>query len=277
MAPPPLAVAGVRTPGDFCWFNLLSPQPADARAFFGSVLKWTYDAIPGVGHTVLVGGAGGDTGDTGGSGKKIGGIFDVVSAQTPNGTAPAIVGMVKVASVDATCATMREHGGKVKYAFDIGANLRMAVTTAPEGADIDLFEPKGTAGTEADTRVHGAPALFELRSASARAVADYCGAVFGWTSVVEEGAGAHSEVHVVCVKEGRCVARVREVPAHEVKATGPRWTVYFTATDLDATEKTAVDLGATVLEPAAEMKGVGRVSVLVSPQGVRFGLVQHAA
>ena len=83
---------GIRPMGDFCWINMLTPQPADARAFFGRLLDWTYVEMPGMGHRVQVGG------------RDIGGLFDLDGPNTPPGTPPLIGVMVKVASADATAA-----------------------------------------------------------------------------------------------------------------------------------------------------------------------------
>jgi len=47
---------GTRESGEFCWINMLTPQPEQARAFFGELLGWTYVEMPGIGHRVQVGG-----------------------------------------------------------------------------------------------------------------------------------------------------------------------------------------------------------------------------
>lgn len=48
---------GTRKTGEFCWINMLTPQPAEARTFFGKLLGWTYVEMRGiVGHVVEVGG-----------------------------------------------------------------------------------------------------------------------------------------------------------------------------------------------------------------------------
>jgi len=48
---------GTRKTGEFCWINMLTPQPAEARTFFGTLLGWTYVEMRGiVGHVVEVGG-----------------------------------------------------------------------------------------------------------------------------------------------------------------------------------------------------------------------------
>src|SRR4029079_12308132 len=96
---------GTRKTGEFCWINMLTPQPAEARAFFSELLGWTYVEMPGMGHRVQVGG------------RDIGGLFDLAHPNTPKGTPPLIGVMVKVASADATCEKARELGGKAKPAF----------------------------------------------------------------------------------------------------------------------------------------------------------------
>jgi uncharacterized protein len=83
--------SGIRKTGDFCWSNMLTPRPAEAREFFGRLLGWTYAEIPGLGHRMQVGG------------RDIGGIFDLDGPNTPPGTTPHIGVMVKVESADAMC------------------------------------------------------------------------------------------------------------------------------------------------------------------------------
>ena len=62
---------GTRKSGEFCWINMLTPRPTEARAFFGKLLGWTYGEIPGMGHAVKVGG------------RDIGGLFDLEGPNTP--------------------------------------------------------------------------------------------------------------------------------------------------------------------------------------------------
>ena len=45
-----------RQPGEFCWINLLTPEPEEAKAFFAGVLGWTYGEIPGMGWSILADG-----------------------------------------------------------------------------------------------------------------------------------------------------------------------------------------------------------------------------
>ena len=75
---------GLRKPGEFCWINILTPEPAKACTFFGELLGWTFSDMPGMGHFIKV------------SGHDVGGLFDINSPQTPPGTPPHVGVMVKV-------------------------------------------------------------------------------------------------------------------------------------------------------------------------------------
>ena len=93
---------GMRKTGEFCWINMLTPEPAEARAFFGKLLGWTYFEMPGMGHRVQVGG------------RDIGGLFDLDGPNTPQGTPPSIGVMVKVENADAVCEKVTALGGKAQ-------------------------------------------------------------------------------------------------------------------------------------------------------------------
>jgi Predicted enzyme related to lactoylglutathione lyase len=46
---------GIRKAGNFCWINILTPQPAAARTFFSKLLGWTYSDMDGMGDLIGVG------------------------------------------------------------------------------------------------------------------------------------------------------------------------------------------------------------------------------
>lgn len=47
---------GTRSPGDFCWINVLTPRPAQSCEFYSGLLGWTFGDIPGHGYSIKVGG-----------------------------------------------------------------------------------------------------------------------------------------------------------------------------------------------------------------------------
>ena len=53
------------------------------------------------------------------------------------------------------------------------------------------------------------------------------------------------------------------------------WTVFFTVADVDASVERAEAKGATVIQPAMDAPGVGRMATLTDPQGARFALITY--
>jgi predicted enzyme related to lactoylglutathione lyase/uncharacterized protein YndB with AHSA1/START domain len=251
---------GLRQTGEFCWINMLTPQPDQAREFFGKLLGWTYFEMPGIGHGIQVGG------------RDIGGLFDLHSGKTPAGLPPLIGVMVKVDNADATCAKVQSLGGTHKPPFDIADNLRMAVCFDSNGANFDVWEPKQGHGTDVDSSLHGAPSWFEtLTTEVSRATQFYC-ELFGWTAQDAPLPGGKS--YTTFKLGGTPVAGMMQI-APEMGAMPPHWGTYFTVTDIDATMRLAVELGAKVCLPTMEVAGVGRMGGLSSPQGVMFYVIQY--
>lgn len=250
---------GTRKTGDFCWINMLTPRPAEACAFFGKLLGWTYGEIPGMGHFVKVGG------------HDIGGLFDLEGPNTPPGTPPLIGVMVKVDSADAVCEKVAALGGKALPAFDIMDQGRMAVCFDPNGANFDVWEPKKGHGTDVDSTQHGAPSWFETLTTDTSRAAEFYSGLFGWTPEVMPMPGGNYTVF----KLGAAPVAGMLAIAPEMGKLPPHWAVYFTAKDIDAAVREAAELGAKLCVPVHDIPGVGRFAGLTSPQGVMFFVIQY--
>ena len=251
---------GIRKPGEFCWINILTPQPAEARAFFGALLGWTYAEIPGMGHRVQVGG------------RDIGGLFDVAAPNSPPGTPPQLGVMVKVDSADDICRKIRALGGKAMDPFDIMANLRMAVCHDPNGAQFDIWEPRTQSGTEVDSALHGAPSWFEtLTTDVERAVRFYSG-LFGWTAEVVQRPGPKYTVFKQGVSH---VAGAMQVTP-QMPSQHPHWATYFTVKSADVAAREAVTLGAGLCVPVTGIPDIGRFCGITSPQGITFYVIEYS-
>lgn len=252
---------GTRAPGDFCWFNLLTPEPDAAREFFGRLLGWTFAEIPGMGHRVQVGG------------RDVGGLFDLAGPGTPPGTPPLIGVMVKVENADAACAKVAALGGKAMPAFDIMDQGRMAVCFDPNGAEFDLWEPKKSQGSDADSAAHGAPSWFETLTTDTDRAARFYSALFGWTT---ESMPMDGSTYTTFKLGAAYVAGMMAITP-EMGALRPHWATYFTVTDADAAARDAAALGAKVVVPPRDVPGVGRFATLVSPQGVPFSVIRYGS
>lgn len=245
--------------GEFCWINVMTPQPATARAFFASLLGWQYEEMPGLGHLVKV------------EGSPVGGLFDLDAPGTPAGVPPHIGVMVKVASADEAAARAVELGGRARPPFDIMENGRMACCTDPNGANFDVWQPRAKPGTEVDPLLHGAPSWFETLTSDTDRAGAFYGGLFGWRPEPMEGS------HYITFRLGddfvggmmRITADMGDFPPH--------WGVYFTVDDVDGAERQAASLGATVCVPAQDVPRVGRFCGLISPQGVAFYVIRYDA
>jgi hypothetical protein len=245
---------GIRPAGEFCWINMITPRPAEAQAFFGALLGWTFPEMPGMGHRIQV------------EGHDIGGMFDQAAPNTPAGT-PAYIGvMIQVENCDATNARIVELGGKAMPAFDILESGRMAVCFDPNGAEFDTWQAKKMRGSDVDGARHGAFSWFEtLTSDTQRARSSISS--FGWTAEDH----ACGRLHGLQAKRSGGRPDGHPAEMRPVNRTGPS-----TVDDCDLAARRAAELGGTVTMPPADIPHVGRFCNLVSPQGVAFSLMTYA-
>ena len=250
---------GIRRPGEFCWINMLTQRPAQARAFFGELLGWTYGDIPGLGHLVR------------GGPHPIGGLFDIEGPNTPKGTPPEIGVMVKVENADAAGERVNSLGGEAAPAFDIMGNGRMSMCQDPCGARFDLWQPMKQTGTEVDSDLHGAPSWFETLTSDADRAARFYSELFGWTPEVMPMPGGTYRAFRL---GGENVAGMMQITPAMGNLT-PHWRTHFTVRDVDEAMREAVRLGGALRTSVKDIPGVGRFCGLASPHGVEFCVVQY--
>lgn len=252
---------GTRQVHDFCWINILSPEPAAAKNFFAKVLGWTFGEIPGMGYAIKL------------DGRDVGGLFD---AKNPDGSPhPPVIGvMVKVTSADATSARATQLGGKGQPAFDVGPQGRMAVLHDPTGANIDVWEGKASQGADADIMLPGAPSWFELLTDAPDKAFPFYEKLFGWKC--EKMPMTDIEYSTFSLGGPQPIAGMMTMTPEMKAMMKPEWGVYFTVTDPDATVKVVESLGGSAFLPPNDIEGVGRFAGVVSPHGVRFYVIRYA-
>ncbi len=251
--------AGLRKPGEFCWINMLTPQPTLARDFFGKLLDWKYSDIPGMGHSIEV------------DGKSIGGLFDLNGPNTPPGLPPMIGVMVKVESADAMFDKVKALGGNAQPPFDVMDSGRMTVCFDPLGAQFDVWEPKKQKGTEVDSTLHGAPSWFETLTSDADRATEFYTSLFGWTPQVNQMPGFSYTTFMLGAEP---VAGMMQITP-DMGPLPPHWGVYFTVNNADETAKLATELGASLCIPPQDIPEIGRFCGITSPQGVIFYVIQY--
>lgn len=112
-------------PGSFSWWELMTPDAAKAKAFYGSVIGYGQESVDmggGMEYGML------KVGD-----QSVAGVFQMVGDQWA-GIPPNWMGYVTVADCDATVAKAKELGGTVKMGpDDVPGVGRFAVIADPTG------------------------------------------------------------------------------------------------------------------------------------------------
>ena len=250
--------AGIRKAGEFCWVNIVTPQPTEAMAFFAKVLGWTFYDMPPYGHGVRVGG------------RDIGGLFDLNGESCPPELPPVIGVMVKVDDADTIGEKIRSLGGKAQPAFDIGDHGRMAICHDPNGAAFDIWQPITQPGTDADSTLPGAPSWSESLTSDVARATEFYTSLFGWTAEVKAMPGM--DYYTVFRHDGVDIAGMMALPHPDIP---PHWGTYFTVSDVGDAARLAQELGGTLYIPPMGIPGVGRFCGVISPQGVRFSAIQY--
>ncbi len=253
--------SGVRASGEFCWINVLTPEPRAAREFFSRLLGWRYAMIPMVGHRIRV------------DGHDIGMLLDLGGAQLPPQTPPHISVMVKVDDADATAARVTALGGRAQPPFDILFHGRVALCFDVNGASFGVWQSKAGKGTEVDSEAIGAPRWFETLTTDVERGAAFYASLFDWTAQASTG----GEREYTIFRRGDVAVGGMHPRTTERVDVPPHWAVHFSVADVDATARLAADLGATIVAAPTDAMPVGRYCAIRSPQGVVFCAIRTLA
>lgn len=242
------------------YVELMTPDQEAAKAFYGPLFGWEFEDVPmgDAGYYVAV--------------AKNGDSVAGISGQMPGMEGrPAFWGVyLTVDDVDAVAGKVAGAGGEVEAEpFDVMDLGRMAAIKDPTGARVNLWQAGATIGT---TRANepGTPIWNELITADVASATRFYGDVLGvsWEEMPMEGGPAYT----CLVVDGRQVGGAMPPPMEGIP---PHWNVYFNVVDTDATIAQATGLGGTVVAPAFDVPGVGRMAVLADPQGGMFNLMQN--
>jgi predicted enzyme related to lactoylglutathione lyase len=242
------------------YVELMTPDQSAAKEFYGPLFGWDFEDVPmgDAGYYVTV--------------AKEGDSVAGISGQMPGMEGhPAFWGVyLTVDDVDAAAARVAEAGGTVEAEpFDVMDLGRMASIKDPTDARVNLWQPGTTIGT-VRANESGCPIWNELITPDVPSATRFYSDVLGvsWEEMQMEGGPAYT----CLVVDGRQVGGAMPPMMDGVP---PHWNVYFNVDDADATIEKATGLGGTVVAPAFDVPGVGRMAVLADPQGGMFNLMQN--
>ena len=242
-------------PGTPSWVDLSTPDPADARRFYGALFGWEAEDA-------------GPPEETGGyamfklRGKLIAGIGPLMDPDQPAVWST----YVSTDDADAVVSRATEAGGQaIVEPMEVMDAGRMAFVMHPAGGAVGVWEPNRHRGAEL-VNEPGALTWNQLHTSDQDGAAAFYNAVFGWTRADFGG------MSVFNLGENG-VGGLAPMPAQVPPGMPAFWMTVFGNDDTDKTAAKAAELGGQVLSPPSDIPDVGRFAVLADPQGVTFGVI----
>jgi uncharacterized protein len=253
--------------GDFIWYELITPDPDGAKAFYDAVVSWNIgEASPQFNGYRMIGRS---------DGGSAGGVLPLTDEMRQHGARPTWLGYVAVDDVDESVASIEEAGGKALMpAFDIPEIGRIAMVADPQGVPFYVMKPIPPAGSEDKVSDVfrpmglGSVSWNELATSDLEAAKRFYPARFGWTlgDVMPMGdMGDYQFITHHGVPLGAMMTAASE--------NQPRWRYYFRVADVDAAKQAVEAGGGTVIHGPQEVPGGDRILIGTDPQGAEFAVV----
>ena len=239
--------------GTFIWREIMTPDVAASKRFYGEVFGWKFEDMPmdGFTYTMI------KNGETG-----VGGM---ASLDMMPGAPPHWIGTVCVADVDASAKLAVEAGGQVMMPpGDIPGYGRFAVIADPQGAALTVMHPSSDEGPR-----EGMPGLGDfcwehLNTADMAGSKAFFGRLFGW-----EASSSPAGMDVFSI-HGKQVVSV--TPAPEGAPT--HWLTYVVVDQLASARARVVASGGKVMMEEHAVPTIGSFSVVTDNVGATICLFQ---
>lgn len=251
--------------GRFCWYDLMSQDPAGSQAFYTELLGWRVDPVDMGEHPynmIFMGD------------RAQGGIVGLDGDDVPTHWIPYIA----VDDLNKSCEQATGLGGQVCVPpTDIGPGI-FAVITDPQGAAFSMWQGKEPLP---EPPAKGAVGMFcwhECMTSDAAAAQTFYEGLFGWrTETSDMEIGGCAMTYRLLFQGDQHHGGILDLPA-EAKEAGarPHWLTYVTVADVEATLEKATSLGATVMCPPMDIPQAGRFCVIQDPQGGVLALFKDA-
>lgn len=243
-------------PGTACWFDLMTPDPEKARAFYGQLLGWDYEISgPETGHY---------------STAKLKDRVVAGMGQMPEGAPFPTAWSVYLAveSVNAALEAVKGAGGMALVGpMEIPAQGQMAICADPTGAAFGLWEPINHRGATIVDEP-GAMTWQEVNTRDAAKARDFYTQVFGLTANKMEGM-EYWTLH----KGEKTAGGVLQMDANWPADLPPHWMAYFAVEDTDASVEKLKSLGGNLLHGPFDTP-YGRIAVVSDPFGAAFSIIK---
>lgn len=266
-APAAATQARSRHHGSFIWYELMSPDPESAKAFYDAVVGWDIEPEPAgaMDYRMIRRSDGGNAG----------GVLRLTQDMASHGAKPIWLGYVAVDDVDATAGQIAAAAGKVLMPpSDIPGVGRIAMVADPQGSPLYVMKPTPPDGDETkESDVFSSTAeqrvgWNELTTPDPVAARQFYGDLFGWTSEEFMPMGEMGEYRFFDHRGTRIGAVCR------VQSGGSQgWRFYIRVPSISRSLEAAEAGGGTIGMGPHEVPGGDHIVIGRDPQGAEFALV----
>lgn len=256
--------------GSHIWYELITPDPAEAKSFYDAVIGWDIEPRPAgeMDYRMIRRSDGGNAG----------GVMRLTDEMAQHGARPAWFGYVAVNDVNATVAQVEAKGGKVQLpAFDIPGVGRIAMFADPQGNTLYVMTPTPPSGHEDKVSDVFSPteaqrvSWNELTTPEPGAARTFYGEMFGWTSDEFMPMGELGEYRFFA-HEGTTIGALCQ--------PGPDgsfgWRYYIRVPSISKAVEAVQAGGGTVAMGPHEVPGGDYIIIGNDSQGAEFALVGKA-
>jgi hypothetical protein len=247
--------------GKIIWQQLVTPDLAAAKAFYGRVFGWTFRDIS-FGETQYA--------EALLDGHPVAGLFQK-SIKASEHRQPAWLTFISTGDVDAATKTAVQHGAKLLFGpHDIPNLGRDAVLADPQGAVFAILA--SSSGDPPDVLADPGEWIWSsLITTDPDTDAAFYQAVFGYD--VFDLPPENGNQHYLFASGNYARASVNSLPSDRLHRH-PHWVNFVRVDDAAATAARVVALGGRVLvEPRIDRHG-GKMAVVADPMGAPFGLLE---
>ena len=248
--------------GRFCWYDLMTPDPDGATAFYARVAGWGTSPFEAGGqpYTMWMNGA-----------TPLGGVMHLPEDAAADGTPPHWLPYVSTPNQQRTADRAAELGGEILAEIDIATVGSVGILSDPQGGVFAAFEPLEEAPGHDGPGTVGEFSWHELYTEDAESALAFYAELFGWepTETMDMGGG---RIYRMYGRNGQTLggmmSRTPEMPELS-------WLLYLRVPDIDAGVAAVTEAGGEVWNGPIEVPGGDRVAHCRDPQGTMFAL--HSA
>lgn len=260
---------GPNSPGEFIWYELMTPDPDRAKAFYDALVGWDIEPQPAgeMDYRMIRRDDGGNAG----------GVLRITPDMASHGARPTWLGYVNVQDVDESLASIERAGGRTLMTHDIAGVGRIAMVTDPQGAPFYVMKPIPPAGDpNARSDVFSPDAVQrcgwnELQTSDVEAARRFYGNEFGWGSEQYMDMGEMG-LYRFWDQRGEQFGALFQASNGQT----PHWRFYFRVPSISAAKKAAEENGGKIHNGPHQVPTGEWIVIGSDPQGAEFALVGGA-